>query len=603
MPSVNLLAAVLSLGLLAGPVTDASCGGEADGTRFVSGVAKRLRCERDAERGLTSPSACREEPDRCGAQVDAVARLVPLGSNEDSTARRRCRNAIRRATQHFVRQRTKELVVLDRRRAAGSQRFVRRVVEGCEAVANVPLPVGEPCASLPDGSGPEAVAFCVRGKLEALIQDASGVSVRPNILFVLTDDQRWDSMSVMPLTRRDLTDRGVDFTESFTVTSLCCPDRATILTGLYAHHHGVKSNRGALDFDHERDTIARQLQENAGYKTALIGKYLVFTGKALGLEVPPGWDQWQVFLQNNDLYLDYSLAVNGKGVPYRTSKDKHYSTDVLARRALRVIGDWANDRWFMYWAPFAPHMVPVPASRHRGALADLPAHRPPSYLSKGEGKPWWVAGERILSLRRKNEPAATDERRIKQLETLLAVDEAVDAFSQLLENLGLTDNTLFVFTSDNGQMWLEHGLILKNYPYEESIRVPLIARYPKLIHVPRRNDDFVQPIDFYPTFAELAGISGEVVNGQSLVPLLESRDVDWRDAIFLEHFEGAGVRPSQAIRTKRYKLIETDAKRGVNLELYDLEEDPFELENLADDPAQAERIEDLKRRLAKLAAE
>lgn len=175
------------------------------------------------------------------------------------------------------------------------------------------------------------------------------------------------------------------------------------------------------------------------------------------------------------------------------------------------------------------------------------------------------------------------------------------AFSNQLEALGLTDNTLVLFTSDNGFPWLEHWLILKNYPYEESIRVPLAIRYPRMIHVPRKLDLLVQPIDFYATFAELAGIAGEPTNGESLVPLLEGRDVEWRDEILLEHFWGAGIDPSRGVRTSRWKLVETQADKGITLELYDVQADPYELKNVAEDPAHAELIERLKVRMNELA--
>lgn len=207
-------------------------------------------------------------------------------------AARRCQRRIRKATQRFVRQRAKELVLLGRRRATRAPDYVETIAAGCADLSGAPLPVGGVCAELPDPSDARAVAFCLRGILEEVVQETTGVSVVPNVLFVLTDDQRWDTMDVLPLTRERLTERGLEFTESFTVTSLCCPDRATILTGLCAHEHGVKTNRGAMDFDHDGDTIARQLQENAGYKTALVGNCLVFTWRALGRRVPPGWDEW-----------------------------------------------------------------------------------------------------------------------------------------------------------------------------------------------------------------------------------------------------------------------------------------------------------------------
>lgn len=598
--SIPILALLL---ILATSPAEASCGTRATGLEFGSQVQERLRCEKAARR--SSGATCSVDvaqgcPQLMSTLVEQVFGNDPL---DEDTTRLRCRDAIRRATQSFVRQRTKELVLLRRRRATRAAAFVESVTKGCTDAARLgPLPVGGVCSRLTPGTNPRDVAYCLRGVLEQIVQSATGISLRPNILFVLTDDQRWDTMDVMPLTTTAVFDRGIDFTESFTSTSLCCPNRASILTGLYAHNHGVTSNKGALLFDHDGDTIARRLQEKAGYRTALVGKYLVHTGKALGRKVPPGWDDWFVFLSKGSLYYGYALNVNGR-ISRVGKTEEHYSTDYLARHSEQVVAEWADRPWFVYYAPFAPHKPPVPARRHEGRFEKLAPWRPPSHNAKPEGKPKWVAVQHGLALRNEKEPEATDIRRRRQLESLLAVDEAVGALSDLLEDLGLTDNTVVVFTSDNGQPWLEHGLILKNYPYEESIRVPLAIRYPKLAHLPRKVSAFVQPIDFYPTFAALAGIEPPRLNGESLVPFLEGRRVPWRKDILIEHFEGAGIHPSRGVRNQRWKLIETDAPTGITLELYDLKADPYELHNLAGDSAHASTIEALQARVSALSAE
>jgi arylsulfatase A-like enzyme len=163
---------------------------------------------------------------------------------------------------------------------------------------------------------------------------------------------------------------------------------------------------------------------------------------------------------------------------------------------------------------------------------------------------------------------------------------------------------MVVFTSDNGFLWLEHWLTLKSYPYEESVRLPLVIRYPLLAPAPRSTSALALPIDFYPTLAELAGIPGQAVNGESLVGLLRGDATGWRDAILLEHFAPtAYIATSRAVRTAQWKLIETDATSGVTTELYDLLADPFELINVAFDPANAAVVATLRARLAALAAE
>jgi arylsulfatase A-like enzyme len=600
-----IVALIPSLGL--------ACQNPADGLRFLGEAVSRLRCERSRIRGDHEVD-CHDQASSCAAELDRLALLVfgdADGPVETSSPEWRCQKAIDTGARGFLRRRVRDLVRGVIRSSSAAARLMARIEERCQGVlpsGGVPT-VGGGCATLADPFDPTAANRCLRGALEALAQEVTGIDIAPNVLFVLTDDQRWDTLPVMTLTQAALGRRGLEFTQSFTSTSLCCPDRASILTGLYAHNHGVTSNAGALDFDHNRDTIARQLHEHAGYRTALLGKYMVNTGAALGTSIPPGWDEWQVFTQDgNDgsgrLYYNYDLNENGVIRTYG-SAPADYSTDLLRDRALAVMRSWRDGPWFIEVAFFAPHDEAFPADRHRGAFAGIAPHRPPSYLESDlTDKPNWLGTQKFFVLATESEPEATDQRRIDQLETLLAVDEAVAALSQDLEALGLTDNTLVVFTSDNGFMWLEHWLRLKNYPYEESLRVPLLMRYPKLIPAPRQASELVQSIDFYPTFAGLAGIPGEPVNGRSLVPLLRGDSVGWREDILFEHFHHiGGIDPHAGVRTQRWKLIETEASGGVTTELYDLEADPYELDSVANEPENAAVIAQLQARLAGLRAE
>jgi arylsulfatase A-like enzyme len=248
----------------------------------------------------------------------------------------------------------------------------------------------------------------------------------------------------------------------------------------------------------------------------------------------------------------------------------------------------------------------VAAPRHDGAFVGIAPHRPPNHAEADvSDKPAWVGSSRALALLAGNEPGRADRRRINQLETLLAVDEAVEALSSILEELGLTDNTLLLYSSDNGYMWLEHWLTLKNYPYEESIRIPQLLRYPKRVHAPLHRSEMVQHIDLYPTFAELAGITSHpAVNGRSFVPLLGDDVVPWREEILIEHLGTASfIDPSSGVRTHQWKYIETEADAGVVRELYDLVADPFELTNVYGAPANAAVVSDLQARLAILKAQ
>ncbi|HWP67516.1 MAG TPA: sulfatase [Candidatus Limnocylindria bacterium] len=610
---------VLAVGVTAAtPASAAVCGTPAAGDAFADSVRTRLRCEYRRTFGLES--ACVDPAATCPALVDRVADLVFDGvTGLPSTGlrqERRCQRALATLASKYVARRHLELA-LGRREARAAARLLRRTVSRCAGVSpGGPIPTaGDACSPLGDPFDPVRAPACVRATAEAITQQALGVPLRPNVLLVLTDDQRADTLTYMPAVQEQLAARGVTFTEAFTSTSLCCPDRASILTGLYAHHHGVRTNAGANAFDHDRDTIARQLSENAGYATALVGKYMVGTGTALGATVPPGWDEWHVFTSDGGfspygLYYGYQLNTNGQLATYGLDAGgqplaAEYSTDLLRDRALALVERWSERPFFVAYAPFAPHVPAVPAPRHAGTFALLPPARPPSHLEPDiSDKPAWVGFYQFLFFATGGSVAAVDQTRIAQLETLLAVDEAVAALSDRLETLGLTDNTVVVFTSDNGFLWLEHWLTLKNYPYEESIRLPLVIRYPALAPAPATTDAMALPIDFYPTVAELAGIPGEPVNGASLVDVLRGTASSWRDAILLEHWAPvAFVATSTGVRTSRWKLIETQATSGITTELYDLLADPYELNNVADVSANAAVLAALRARLAALLAE
>jgi arylsulfatase A-like enzyme len=594
------------------------CGTVAAGPAFATAVRERLRCEPRRAAGLVA--SCTDPAATCPQQVDRIAALVYAGvTGVPSSGLRletRCQRGLAALANKYVKRRVSELGVLRRRSAKAGVKLLARTKRRCAGVPTggaIPT-AGDVCASLGAPFDAEHAPACVRAALEAITQDALGIYVPPNFVLVLTDDQRSDTLDVMPAVLEDVAARGVTFSQAFASTSLCCPDRASVLTGLYAHHHGVRSNAGAHDFDHQRDTIPRELREHAGYATALLGKYMVGTGTALGATVPPGWDEWHVFTTDGastyGLYYGYQLNTNGSLAWYGLDAAQQpipaeYSTDLLRDRALALVDRWAARPFFIEYAPFAPHTPAIPADRHAGTFALLPPARPPSYLEADvTDKPGWVAVYQSIYSTDPNSAAASDQTRIAQLETLLAVDEAVAALSDRLEALGLTDNTMLLFTSDNGFAWLEHWLTLKNYPYEESIRLPLVVRYPLLAPAPRTTDAMALPIDYYPTLAELAGIPGEPTNGASLVDVLRGTASSWRDAILLEHWgPTAFVYTSTGVRTAQWKLVETQASSGVTTELYDLLADPYEQSNVAGNPANAAVVATLQARLATLLAE
>ena len=404
-------------------------------------------------------------------------------------------------------------------------------------------------------------------------------AARPNIILIVTDDQRADAASLMPVVKQKLAGRGITFSRAFVSNPICCPSRATILTGRHSHTTGVWSNRlpfGALDTFRasgaERATLAVALQA-AGYRTGLVGKYL---NGYRGVSVPPGWDEWMAFKYGWG-YYDYALNVNGRTVRHG-DRPQDYSTDVLGKLAAGFVRR-ARKPFFLYFAPAAPHTPTIPAPRHESAELDLPPFSPPSREELDlSDKPAYVQSQ------------AREERkghryyRGRQFRALLAVDEAVGQILTALEQAGKTRETIIVFTSDNGVQWGEHGLAegRKGVPYEGSTRVPLVIRYDPLTSAGGTDSHLVGNVDFAPTFARLAGIPF-AAEGRSLLPLLARADPpEWRQALLLQGMGGeAEDRKTPAfcgMRTEghSYVVYETGEE-----ELYDLGSDPHQLESRA----------------------
>jgi N-acetylglucosamine-6-sulfatase len=423
----------------------------------------------------------------------------------------------------------------------------------------------------------------------------------PNIVLVVTDDQRWDTLDVMPTVRRALVGRGVTFENGFVVNPLCCPSRASILTGLHSHSTGVYNNGGPFGgFRSFRDdsTLATWL-DDAGYETALIGKYLNRYG---GTYVPPGWDRWVAFSgrprPRPSAYYDYVLNVDGELRPYGDAPAQ-YSTDVLAREAVSFIRE-ASGPFFLYFAPSAPHGPATPAPRHADAFAGLQPWRPPAHNERDvTDKPAWLAALPPLT---KGEQEELDSLRLAQLRSLLAVDEAVRAILSALAETNRLVDTLIVFTSDNGQAWGEHRWDKKMVPYEEVIRVPLVVRYDQVVDVARGDDHLVANIDIAPTLASAAGISAaeSVWDGRSLLPLLVGRTSSWRRELLLEHLraeaEHVTIPTYCGLRTERYTYVTWETGEE---ELYDLRVDPHELRNVSGAPRTRDLVPRLRARLSR----
>jgi arylsulfatase A-like enzyme len=413
----------------------------------------------------------------------------------------------------------------------------------------------------------------------------------PNVILIVTDDEDADAESIaaMPRLKSYLTDQGTTFANSFVNVPLCCPSRSSILRGQYAHNHGVLSNhkpRGSFERFHalgsERSTVATWLQA-AGYRTVLLGKYL--NGYPSPLDptyVPPGWDEWASPVGGTEyIGYNYRLNENGAVVAYG-NRPEDYLTDVLAGKATDFIRRTADDNrpFFMYLAPRAPHTPAAPALRHQDEYSGVMAPRPPSFNEEEvSDKPDWVRSKPPLS---PDQIAEIDELYRRRLQSMLAVDEMLDAIVGALQATGRLENTYLIFTSDNGFQLGQHRVDTgKRTAYEGSIRVPLIVRGPG-VPAARVIDDLAVNIDLAPTVAELAGAPvPEFVDGRSLVPLLtgSSSPADWRRAFLVEYWPEAGDEVSrfQALRTQDHLYVEYQTGER---ELYDLSSDPDELESL-----------------------
>jgi arylsulfatase A-like enzyme len=275
-----------------------------------------------------------------------------------------------------------------------------------------------------------------------------------------------------------------------------------------------------------------------------------------------------------------------------------YSTDVLARRAVQFIRESRDAPFLVVLSLFAGHEPFTPAPRHAGRLAGLAPARPPSFLEPDVGgKPGWVRFLKGIGA----SPDRIDATRVAQLETLLAADEAVARVVDALDGFGLTDHTAVFFTSDNGIHWGEHWWTSKFSGYEESLRVPLLVRYPLLVPLPAASPALALNIDLAPTFADLARVQPmTTVDGESLRRVLEGEPSQRQDFLF-ESFDDFVVTSMRGVRDARYKLLVTrPGTPSAFEELYDLEQDPYELHNRAGDPALAAVLARLRARLAEL---
>lgn len=399
---------------------------------------------------------------------------------------------------------------------------------------------------------------------------------RPNFIVILSDDQRYDTMEYMPKTQALIFDQGVTFSQGYVSSPLCGPSRANILTGMHVHNHGVLDNNGELKIG----TFVEDLQEN-GYFTGLVGKYI---NKWKG-EPRPEYDYWASIFRDASPYYDPDININGE---WHWQIDG-YITDILGDLVVDFVDEASKKLrpFFLLFAPTAPHAPATPAIEDEGLYPNLAPHRPPSYNEEDfSDKPASITHKQLLT---ESDSATLDKFRRDQILTLASLDRAVETIVQKLADDGELNNTVIIYLSDNGKHWGEHRLDSKGSQYQESIHVPFALRYPPLVPEPYVEKNLVGSVDITPTLYDLAQLPiPENLDGESLVPLLAGGA--WkRDKIYIECYPSRGH--WELIHTGRYKYVETENHLS---EFYDLQEDPYELENRINNPDYQALISELK---------
>ena len=418
---------------------------------------------------------------------------------------------------------------------------------------------------------------------------------RPNIVFVLSDDEDVALHASMPKVRALLHEQGTTFDDYFVTYALCCPSRATTLRGQYPHDTRVEGNappQGGYATFHalgrDSSTVATWLRA-AGYRTVMFGKYLNGYQPADG--VPAGWSEWYVGGSAYRSY-DYTLNENGTPVRYGHAPDD-FLVDVIAHKAADVIRRSAADHTpvVLYIAPFTPHAPATAAPRHESLFADAVLPRTPAFNEPDvSDKPAAIRDRPPLGPRM---VARIQDLYRRRLRSLQSVDDLVDSVVTALRATGQLDRTYIVYTSDNGFHLGEHRLMQgKNTAYETDIRVPFVVRGPG-VPAGRHDDAIVLNNDLAPTFAAMAGVRApEFVDGRSFLPLLSPHPAAWDRAAFMIERRGGrdaqeelgdgdtlrGANSFNAIRTHDYTYVEYATGER---ELYDLRRDPHELDNLA----------------------
>lgn len=440
---------------------------------------------------------------------------------------------------------------------------------------------------------------------KAAIGNNANADERMNVIFILSDDHRYDFMGFtgkVPWLKTPNMDRmaseGVHFENAFVTTALCSPSRASILTGLFSHSHTIIDNQAP---DPGNLTYFPEYLQDAGYQTSFFGKWHMGSHDD---KPQPGFDHWESF-KGQGVYYNPTLNINGTRTKYQ---DSTYIGELLTDHTL----EWLDNRdkskpFFTYLSHKAVHALFKPAKKDKGKYKNEKLVYPPSYNMttsdeyKEHGIPEWVKEQRyswhgVDHMYHGEHNFETFFR--AYCETLESVDESIGRVLKYLEDNDLAKNTMVIYMGDNGFSFGEHGLIDKRHAYEESMKVPFLVWSPTFAQKGATVKSMIQNIDVAPTVLELAGVEKpEHFQGHSITPLLKGQTPeDWRDRIFYEYYWEYTFPQTptvHAVRTDKYKYIRYHGVWDTN-ELYDLENDPYEMNNLIDKPEHQAMIKGLR---------
>ncbi|MGH9004285.1 MAG: sulfatase family protein, partial [Acidimicrobiia bacterium] len=391
---------------------------------------------------------------------------------------------------------------------------------------------------------------------------------RPNFIVINTDDQRLEgTMAIMPKTRQWIADAGTSFPEGFATTPLCCPSRSGLFSGRYTHNHGNLNNQTTDNLD-QNATMQKYLHD-AGYQTGMVGKFLLHWSNSTR---PPNFDYWAL---TSGGYYDVSYGTD------QGSLRADYTTWETRRQAERILSNFEKrdqDPFFLYIAPQAPHDPWEPETAYKSAAVGTWSPSPAVTETDRSDKPAWVRGFHV-------DQAEGAQLRAAQLRLLKSVDDMIDAVMRRLTTLGEANNTVVIFTSDNGYLWGEHGVKSKYNPYDQSVRVPFYVRWPGKVAAGAVDRRPVGNVDIAPSLLAAAGISPRLVYPFDGKPFLSPSGLSSvvRPEAYLEYFvdEHRSIPDWFSIRTTKFNYVEYRADgKTIFREYYDLVADPWELRNL-----------------------